>query len=48
LGMHCAWIKRPGRSLGSRAEDAKGAVPDISFDTLAELAALHRAQLSRL
>lgn len=48
LGMHCAWIKRPGRSLGSRAEDAKGAIPDISFDTLEELAALHRAQLSRL
>lgn len=46
LGIHCAWIKRPGRSLGSRPEDAKGAMPDITFDTLQELAAHHRAQLS--
>jgi len=46
LGIHCAWIKRPGRSLGSRLEDAKGAVPDITFDTLQELAAHHRAQFT--
>ena len=44
LGMKCAWIKRPGRSLGSRPEDAKGAVPDIEFDTLEELVQLHRSQ----
>jgi 2-haloacid dehalogenase len=46
LGIRCAWIKRPGRSLGSRLEDAKGAVPDITFDTLQELAAHHRAQFT--
>jgi len=46
LGISSAWIKRPGRSLGSRAEDAKGAVPDITFDTLKGLAAHHRAQFS--
>jgi 2-haloacid dehalogenase len=46
LGLRCAWIKRPGRCLGSRPEDAQGAIPDIEFDTLQELAACHRAQLS--
>ncbi|HWJ36740.1 MAG TPA: HAD family hydrolase [Steroidobacteraceae bacterium] len=46
LGIKVAWIKRPGRSLGSRAEDARGARPDMTFDTLEQLAALHRAQLS--
>jgi 2-haloacid dehalogenase len=46
LGIKCAWIKRPGRSLGSRPEDAKGAIPDITFDTLQEFAAHHRAQFS--
>jgi putative hydrolase of the HAD superfamily len=45
LGIKVAWIKRPGRSLGSRVEDAKGARPDITFDTLEQLAELHRAQL---
>jgi 2-haloacid dehalogenase len=45
LGIQVAWIKRPGRSLGSRAEDAQGARPDITFDTLEQLAELHRAQL---
>jgi 2-haloacid dehalogenase len=45
LGIKVAWIKRPGRSLGSRIEDANGARPDITFDTLEQLAALHRAQL---
>jgi len=44
LGIKVAWIKRPGRSLGSRVEDAKGAQPNIAFDTLEQLAALHRAQ----
>jgi 2-haloacid dehalogenase len=44
LGIKVAWIKRPGRSLGSRVEDAQGAQPDITFDTLEELAALHRTQ----
>jgi 2-haloacid dehalogenase len=46
LGIKSAWIKRPGRSLGSRAEDARGAVPNITFDTLQELVAHHRAQFS--
>jgi 2-haloacid dehalogenase len=45
LGINVAWIRRPGRSLGSRAEDALGAQPDIIFDTLEQLAELHRAQL---
>ena len=45
LGIKVAWIKRPGRSLGSRAADALGARPDITFDTLEQLAELHRAQL---
>jgi 2-haloacid dehalogenase len=44
LGIKVAWIKRPGRSLGSRVEDAHGAQPDITLDTLEQLAALHRAQ----
>lgn len=46
LDVRCAWIKRPGRSLGSRAEDAVGAIPDITFDTLHELGAYHQAQLA--
>jgi 2-haloalkanoic acid dehalogenase type II len=45
LGIKVAWIRRPGRSLGSRASDALGARPDITFDTLEQLAELHRAQL---
>ncbi len=46
LGIRCAWINRPGRSLGSRAEDAVGAKPDLTLSTLAELAQLHRDQSS--
>jgi 2-haloalkanoic acid dehalogenase type II len=44
LGITCAWIRRPGRSLGSRAEDAIGAKPDISFDTMHDLALAVRSQ----
>jgi len=46
LGVKCAWIRRPGRSLGSRPEDAKGALPDLTFDTMKDLADYHRAQLA--
>jgi putative hydrolase of the HAD superfamily len=44
LGLRCAWINRPGRSLGARAEDAVGARPDLTFSTLAELVRMHRDQ----
>jgi 2-haloacid dehalogenase len=44
LGIRCAWINRPGRSLGARPEDAVGAKPDLTFSTLAELVQLHRDQ----
>jgi len=46
LGLSSVWIKRPGRSLGSRPEDAVGAKPDLSFDTMQELALYHQAHLA--
>jgi len=46
LGLSSVWIKRPGRSLGSRPEDAVGAVPDLSFDTMQEFALYHQAHLA--
>jgi len=46
LGIKCAWIRRPGRSLGSRPEDAAGAQPDVVFDTMHDLALALRAQLA--
>src|SRR5450830_1328488 len=46
LGVSSVWIKRPGRSLGSRPEDAVGAKPDLSFDTMQELALYHQAHLA--
>lgn len=48
LGIRCAWINRPGRSLGSRVEDAVGAKPDLTLTSLSELAQLHRDQESSL
>jgi 2-haloacid dehalogenase len=48
LGISSAWISRPGRSLGSRAEDGQGATPDATFDTLQDLVARHQAQLGPL
>ncbi|WP_075358728.1 HAD family hydrolase [Caballeronia sordidicola] len=38
LDLKCVWIRRPGRSLGSRPEDAVGAQPDATFDTMHDLA----------
>ncbi|OZI32211.1 hypothetical protein CAL29_30815 [Bordetella genomosp. 10] len=46
LGIKCVWIKRPGRSLGSRPEDARGAQPDAVFDTMHDFALAHRAQMA--
>lgn len=44
LGIRSVWINRPGRSLGSRPEDAYGANPDLTVSTLAELVQMHRDQ----
>lgn len=46
LGISCVWVRRPGRSLGSRPEDAQGAKPDLELDSMQELAQLHKQQLS--
>jgi FMN phosphatase YigB (HAD superfamily) len=46
LDLKCAWIRRPGRSLGSRSEDAVGARPDAEFDTMRDFALALRAQLA--
>ncbi|MFM0528046.1 HAD hydrolase-like protein [Paraburkholderia strydomiana] len=46
LDLKCAWIRRPGRSLGSRSEDAVGARPDAEFDTMHDFALALRAQLA--
>lgn len=46
LGISSVWIRRPGRSLGSRPEDAKGAKADLEFDSMQELADFHKEQLS--
>jgi HAD superfamily hydrolase (TIGR01493 family) len=46
LGISSVWIRRPGRSLGSRPEDAKGAKADLEFDSMQELADFHKQQLS--
>lgn len=43
LGLSNVWITRPGRSLGSRAEDAIGAKPDLTLHSLHELALYHQA-----
>ncbi|WP_050469566.1 HAD family hydrolase [Herbaspirillum chlorophenolicum] len=48
LGISCVWIKRPGRSLGSRPEDAQGAKADLELDTMRELALYHVAQQALL
>ena len=37
LGIDCAWIRRPGRSLGARADDAPNAQPTFVFSSLGEL-----------
>lgn len=43
LGLANVWITRPGRSLGSRPEDAVGAKPDLTLHSLHELALYHQA-----
>ncbi|MGE0802724.1 MAG: HAD family hydrolase [Lautropia sp.] len=45
LGVRCAWINRPGRSLGARPEDAVGSNPDLTFTSLADLVQMHRNQV---
>jgi 2-haloacid dehalogenase len=46
LGIASVWIKRPGRSLGSRPEDAIGAKPGLTLNTMQELALYHQAHLA--
>ncbi|MFC7518957.1 HAD hydrolase-like protein [Herbaspirillum sp. GCM10030257] len=46
LGIPSVWITRPGRSLGSRPEDAVGAKPDLTLHSLHELALYHQAHAS--
>ncbi|PUA18687.1 HAD hydrolase-like protein [Glaciimonas sp. PCH181] len=46
LGMSSVWINRPGRSLGSRPEDAIGAKPDLTFNSMHEFALYHQAHLA--
>lgn len=48
LEIRCAWINRPGRSLGARVADAVGAMPDLTFSTLADLVRMHREQAGTL
>lgn len=39
LGLTCAWINRPGRSLGLSGEGADAAKPDLTVSSLQELVA---------
>lgn len=39
LGLACAWVHRPGRSLGLSGEGAEEARPDLTVASLAELVA---------
>lgn len=46
LGISSVWVRRPGRSLGSRPEDAQGAKADLELDSMQELAQWHQNNLS--
>jgi 2-haloacid dehalogenase len=46
LGISSVWIKRPGRSLGSRPEDVVGAKPNLTVNTMHELALYHQAHMA--